>query len=100
MKVKELKEEIQRVRKLIGDKILEINAEYKCPFCREEVFSISIGEARDMIYVFGSEPEVPPMTTLPTIYMICSNCGHITPFAVKTLIKNWNEITSKKVEKS
>ena len=96
----ELKEAIQKIRKHIGNRILEINEEYKCPFCGEEVFSISIGEARDMIYMFGSEPEVPPMTTLPTIFMICSNCGHITPFAVKKLIKNWNEITSTKVEKS
>lgn len=86
-----------KIRDIIGNKIIELNPDFSCPFCKKEVFSIPIGETPTRIEVFSDDKDQRNLS-LPTVHLVCSNCGYMSSFAAKLLIPEWDSLFASKTE--
>lgn len=83
-----------KLRNIIGNKLLEIAPKLTCPICRQETFSVPIGYTPTRINIFAPDESKEQPVSIPTVYLVCSNCGHMSAFAAKVLISDWDSLFS------
>lgn len=90
-----------KIRNIIGNKLLKLAPDLTCPVCKKETFSVPIGYTPTHIDIFAPDESKEQPVSIPTVYLVCSNCGHMSAFAAKVLISDWNShFSSSKTDQS
>ena len=66
-----------------------------CPMCKGgQSFGVAEGL---LIHIIHEDESMNPYnmssgSSLPTVAVVCDNCGYVMQYAVKALLKDWDEI--------